>query len=339
MTTAANNKSRVHCSHRNSWTRVPIAAISKTITESLLKAARDILAPDVSIQSMKAGVSSLNYHCVSSAGNHVLRVDLYRSSSDVELDFKLAAMCQAAGVNVPPPFLWIGCVDTLPAAIRPFVSGPTFSELTGIQLDAFHLAGRQLGLIHQSPVSCDRPWFYAEPLTRWKEMQLPELALVKRAQTAMRVAHKHSVDVALRATGLVHTDFRADNLVLNDHQVVVLDWEKATSGSQIFDLGLALFHVLSEPDEEVWRDATTAFLKGYMNVRSLTPVERAMLRDIVLYAASIYYLVDAEIWRRETFNVSMSDLDKHHATYFTSYCSPRYSLLLDRWDAASVVLA
>lgn len=338
MAAAENDKLGVYCSYRNSWARIPNATISEITIETLLKAARDVLASDVVIQPIKVGASSLNYYCISSVGNHVLRADLYRSRNDVELDFKLAAMCQITGVSVPPPPLWIGYVDTLPVAIRPFVSGPTFSELRSIQLNAFRLAGQQLGLMHISPILCDRPWFYAEPLTQWKEMLLPELALVKRAKKALSDLNEQLIDIALKATGLVHTDFRADNLVLSGGQIVVLDWEKVTTGSQIFDLGLALFHLLSEPNEEVWRDATSTFLKGYVDVRSLMPIEWAILRHIVLYAASIYYLVDAEIWLRETSNTSMSDLDKHHAIYFTNYCSPRYSLFLDRWEIASIVL-
>jgi aminoglycoside phosphotransferase (APT) family kinase protein len=59
-------------------------------------------------------------------------------------------------------------------------------------------------------------------------------------------------DVASR---LIHNDFRLDNLVLDDswHVRAVLDWEMATVGDPLMDLGCALAYWVQADDDEVFR--------------------------------------------------------------------------------------
>ena len=56
-------------------------------------------------------------------------------------------------------------------------------------------------------------------------------------------------------TCLVHNDFRLDNLVLDDdlHVVGVLDWEMATLGDPLMDLGGALAYWVQADDDDVFR--------------------------------------------------------------------------------------
>jgi aminoglycoside phosphotransferase (APT) family kinase protein len=57
------------------------------------------------------------------------------------------------------------------------------------------------------------------------------------------------------ATVLVHNDFRLDNLVLDEslHVAAVLDWEMATLGDPLMDLGGALAYWVQADDDEVYR--------------------------------------------------------------------------------------
>jgi aminoglycoside phosphotransferase (APT) family kinase protein len=57
------------------------------------------------------------------------------------------------------------------------------------------------------------------------------------------------------ATVLVHNDFRLDNLVLDDELRVVgvLDWEMATLGDPLMDLGGALAYWVQADDDEMFR--------------------------------------------------------------------------------------
>ena len=56
-------------------------------------------------------------------------------------------------------------------------------------------------------------------------------------------------------TCLVHNDFRLDNLVLDDdlRVVGVLDWEMATLGDPLMDLGGALAYWVQADDDDVFR--------------------------------------------------------------------------------------
>jgi aminoglycoside phosphotransferase (APT) family kinase protein len=66
------------------------------------------------------------------------------------------------------------------------------------------------------------------------------------------LAERQPEDVA---TVLVHNDFRLDNLVLDDglHVVGVLDWEMATLGDPLMDLGGALAYWVQADDDEMFR--------------------------------------------------------------------------------------
>ena len=57
------------------------------------------------------------------------------------------------------------------------------------------------------------------------------------------------------ATCLIHNDFRLDNLVLDDdlRVVGVLDWEMATLGDPLMDLGGALAYWVQADDDEMMR--------------------------------------------------------------------------------------
>ena len=57
------------------------------------------------------------------------------------------------------------------------------------------------------------------------------------------------------ATCLIHNDFRLDNLVLDDdlHVVGVLDWEMATLGDPLMDLGGALAYWVQADDDDMMR--------------------------------------------------------------------------------------
>ena len=65
----------------------------------------------------------------------------------------------------------------------------------------------------------------------------------------------HERQPADAATCLLHNDFRLDNLVLDaDLQVVgVLDWEMATLGDPLMDLGGALAYWVQADDDEMYR--------------------------------------------------------------------------------------
>jgi broad specificity phosphatase PhoE len=83
-------------------------------------------------------------------------------------------------------------------------------------------------------------------------------------------------------TVLVHNDFRLDNLVLSDDlQVVgVLDWEMATLGDPLMDLGGALAYWVQADDDEMFRlsKRQPSDLPGCRPAPDRRPVRRAHRR-------------------------------------------------------------
>jgi aminoglycoside phosphotransferase (APT) family kinase protein len=76
---------------------------------------------------------------------------------------------------------------------------------------------------------------------------------VPDCEAVMRWLDAHQPDDV--GTVLVHNDFRLDNLVLDDdlHVVAVLDWEMATLGDPLMDLGGAMAYWVQADDDDLFR--------------------------------------------------------------------------------------
>lgn len=100
-----------------------------------------------------------------------------------------------------------------------------------------------------------------------------------------------------RAPALVHNDFKYDNLVLSEdlsRVVAVLDWEMATLGDPLLDLGTTLAYWADPLDPEAWRDS--GFLTLTLRPGNLSRAElvaryaQASGRDIGAAAAVFGYV-------------------------------------------------
>jgi aminoglycoside phosphotransferase (APT) family kinase protein len=93
------------------------------------------------------------------------------------------------------------------------------------------------------------------------------------------------------ATCVIHNDYRLDNVVLDDHLKVigVLDWEMATLGDPLMDLGGALAYWIQADDDE-------AFLK-LRRQPSHVPGMLTRAEIVDLYTSRMGYSVTPEQWR------------------------------------------
>ena len=104
-------------------------------------------------------------------------------------------------------------------------------------------------------------------------------------------------------TGLVHGDIFPDNIIQkNGNLVAIIDFEDVSNYHLIFDLGMAITGLLTL-DKIVDMSYTKALIKGYQEVKSLTPIEIESLSLFCIYAA-----VTASIWRFRQSHI-------HFATY------------------------
>jgi aminoglycoside phosphotransferase (APT) family kinase protein len=134
------------------------------------------------------------------------------------------------------------------------------------------------------------------------------------------------VDDSAWNRGLIHSDFRAGNIVINSDGIpVILDWEKATVGPICFDLGLALFHIMTEEREQHAAARLEAFISGYGRSSSLASDIADDLQSITSYAASTFYLVDYDIASRHKRAQQSNNLDDLHHRYYLHYCRPAFA--------------
>jgi homoserine kinase type II len=89
--------------------------------------------------------------------------------------------------------------------------------------------------------------------------------------------------------GLVHADFWGDNLVIAPFgSVVILDWEKASVGSFLYDIAWALSGLaLDAVSDNFNLEKAKIFLNGYEQIRLLTSEEKELLGDALLRGAVV----------------------------------------------------
>ncbi|MFD0360663.1 aminoglycoside phosphotransferase family protein [Nocardia sp. GCM10030253] len=288
-----------------------------------------LFSEDVDIKPMKSGVSSLNYLARNDSGEYVVRLDLFRNEGEVKTDFEIAELSKGYGVNAPAYAMWVGNMEGASVSVREYAHGRVLSAASQLDEGTFELCGLQLRNIHSAalPSKLRRPWFYATPLANFRSMKLPGDALIQKAVATLEVALAQ-LDPTSWKCGLVHTDFKFDNLVLNPDGIFVLDWEKATWAPVLFDLGLALFHITTDPDNKPGN--VSAFIHGYGGEGDYSENFQQQLKAMTRVAASIFFLVDAEISLIEASKSQVSRLGTRHAEYFNTYCIPRYEIFLEQ---------
>jgi Ser/Thr protein kinase RdoA (MazF antagonist) len=289
----------------------------------------------IAVSPLHTGVSSQNYEVTADSSSYIVRVDLYRDLFDVDLDESVAGACRDIGVNTPPPALWVGSLGKFPVSVRPFVPGLVLEQIPEPRTDIFYECGHQLALIHGAKVSNSREWFYELPIA-----ELQRARRISRSSTDDSLAYEaeslfkqcaDEADILLKNRGLIHSDFRAGNIVIRSGGTpVILDWEKATIGPTYFDLGLSLFHIMTTESEEDAAARLEAFISGYSRSHFLTRETVSNLASVSTFAASTFYLVDHEIANRPERIHRSNPVDDLHYHYYVNYCQPRFRAYLQR---------
>lgn len=106
-------------------------------------------------------------------------------------------------------------------------------------------------------------------------------------------------------TGLVHGDIFPDNIIQkNGNLVAIIDFEDVSNYQLIFDLGMAITGLLTM-DKIVDMSYPKALIKGYQEVKSLTPIEIKSLNLFCIYAAIL-----TSIWRFRQSHIRFATYEK-----------------------------
>lgn len=80
--------------------------------------------------------------------------------------------------------------------------------------------------------------------------------------------------------GLVHADLRLANLLVQDEQVNVIDFDDCGFSWFMYDFGTAVSFIEDDPRLPEWQDA---WVEGYRSVAELTDADEAMLPTFVMF--------------------------------------------------------
>ena len=92
------------------------------------------------------------------------------------------------------------------------------------------------------------------------------------------------------ATAFIHNDYKYDNLVLDEHSLdikAVLDWEMATVGNPLMDLGTTLAYWVEADDNKALRAFNLTWPEGNLTrqqiIETYTDLQQININDILFY--------------------------------------------------------
>jgi len=248
---------------------------------------------DLIIEQFPSGFSNLTYALRAGASEWVMRRPpmgaAVRGGHDMAREFRILSALAAAGIRAPRPVLLCDDVSVLgaPFYLMERVRGVILrSRLPrGVTLQPAILRRLSEGLIDmlaelhtvdiQAPGLADlgRPEGYvARQVSGWTRRYLA-------AQTD-GLEDMDSVAAWLAAhlppesgAALIHNDFKYDNVMLDpgnlDRIIAVLDWEMATVGDPLMDLGTTLGYWSEAGDPEIVRQFNLTHLPGNLTRREV----------------------------------------------------------------------
>ena len=257
--------------------------------------------------SLAAHRENAIYRVDASEGRFALRLHRRDYRSDVELHSELQYMAaiEAAGIAVPQPIAsrngaYLEHVDCTQVSVLSWLNGRPLGE-TGVPLDIPDRANtfRKFGtLIAQLHTASDN-WKQPATFTRqaWDlEGLLGEGAQWGRfwdnpyltsAQRTLLIATREKLRAQLQALdfdqGLIHADLVSENILLDDGQLRIIDFDDSGPGYRLQDLATALVKHEAEPDYETLKAELFA---GYQQTRPLD--EKGV--ELFLFVRRLSYL-------------------------------------------------
>lgn len=179
-------------------------------------------------------------------------------------------------------------------------SAAIFEGRAGIDPGLLHQLGVVMARIHRHAQTVGAPPGYrrrawdaaglAGPEARWGRAS--ELPVLEQTQRALVLEAERRVAVALSdldkhrgVFGPIHADLTAENVLLADGELVLIDFDDSGPGWYLFDLATAYFFWTGNPEARTMLDALVA---GYRTQRVLDPAELRGWHPLLLARALSY---------------------------------------------------
>ncbi|MCC5920153.1 MAG: phosphotransferase family protein [Cyclobacteriaceae bacterium] len=249
----------------------------------------DSFSDKINIQQFPGGFSNLTYLIESSGQEYVLRRPPIganvRGGHDMEREFKVLKALEGHFDKIPKAVFYCGDEDVIGAPFYVMervkgvilrnkvpkglhMSADDFSKLSRKAID-------QLADLHK--VDLDKTGLnalgkgegYTERQVKGWIKRYYNAATDKLADMDNTASWLESNIPADSDSTFIHNDFKYDNLVLNPsniHEILaVLDWEMATVGDPLMDLGTSLAYWTEEGDENALKPFNISWMPGNMS--------------------------------------------------------------------------
>jgi aminoglycoside phosphotransferase (APT) family kinase protein len=248
-----------------------------------LSAQWSIPIPDLHIKAFKGGFSNLTYLIESETFSYVLRRpplgNKISKAHDMVREYNILLALEKAGYKKIPkailccedesilgaPFFLMEKVEGLIIRnkIPEHASAQFFKDLSIASIDVL-LELHALELDDSGLINLGKPKGYvARQVSGWSERylksQTDELPELKDAFEWLVNNQPQNTSVAF-----IHNDFKFDNLVIREDASVsaVLDWEMATVGDPLMDLGTTLAYWAEEGDPDILKMFNLSYVNG-----------------------------------------------------------------------------
>ncbi|MFN7260147.1 MAG: phosphotransferase family protein [Cyclobacteriaceae bacterium] len=270
------------------------------------------IAREVSIQQFPSGYSNLTYLIKTGKEEYILRRPPFganiKSAHDMEREFNVLSFLQKAGfTKVPEPILF--CADENVMGAKFYLmkrvhgvilrnrvpKGMTIDPVTFKQLSKSAID--QLVQLHQLDIKSTgldqlgKPEGYVQRQVegwtkRYVNAQTDDIAAMNEAAEWMQ----KNIPTSAKAS-FIHNDYKYDNLVLNPDNLTeikaILDWEMATVGDPLMDLGTTLAYWAEANDSDALKPFNLTWMPGNMTRNEMANYyaekSQTSIDDIVFY--------------------------------------------------------
>lgn len=268
----------------------------------------------ISIQQFPNGYSNLTYFIQAGEHQYVLRRPPVganiKSAHDMEREFLVLTKLKAAGYSKVPEAVHLcedltvmGCKFYLMKRVEGVILRNRLPKDVSISEDSFRLLSKatidQLVYLHKLDLkitgldALGKPDGYVTRQVdgwtkRYTNSQTDEIQSMTEVAEWMQQHQPVSSRVAF-----IHNDFKYDNLVLNPENLTeikaVLDWEMATVGDPLMDLGTTLAYWAEVKDSDALKPFNLTWMPGNFTRREVVDYYQQkvgeQIDDIVFYYA------------------------------------------------------
>ena len=271
------------------------------------------------LRGTDAGIENTNFFVDvdDSAGHsHALVLTVFERGADALPYFvALTTYLAEQGLPVPSPYRdhqqqAIQQVKGKPALLVPRFPG-AHPKIPNIE--QCRMIGNALALMHQAS-----PGFSLrrenDRGARWREITAPKVAAklpADQQELLLQQVRGWRDDLPMLAqlpAGISHGDLFHDNALFDgNHLTGIIDFYNACHDLFVYDLAVLVNDWCSEADFTLNENRLQAVLRGYAEIRALTPEEQSVWPRMLVYAALRFWLSRLESWH---FSASAAGVQK-----------------------------